>query len=225
MGYVGSTGLTYLWGKIKAALGVKEDKATIVNHGTSSTTFALTPNVLHVWGTINSLTLSLVTDTDNYVDGYWFKFTAGDSFTALIMPSGVDWVTEPEIEAGKTYEVMIVDGLASYLTDGIDSGFATQEWVQSHTQAPLVSGTNIKTINNESLLGSGNITISGGSGGEANVIESISINGTTQTVTSKNVDLAVPTSSTITTIVALTEAQYTALATKDSSTLYIIIES
>ena len=32
----------------------------------------------------------------------------------------------------------------------------------SKFQAPLVSGTNIKTINNESLLGSGNITISGG---------------------------------------------------------------
>lgn len=91
-------------------------------------------------------------------------------------------------------------------------------------QEALVSGTNIKTINNESILGSGNITISGGGdgGGEANVIESISINGTAQTVTSKNVDLAVPTSSTITAIVTLTEAQYTALATKDSSTLYII---
>jgi hypothetical protein len=32
-------------------------------------------------------------------------------------------------------------------------------------QATLVSGTNIKTINNQSLLGSGNITIQGGSGG------------------------------------------------------------
>lgn len=32
-------------------------------------------------------------------------------------------------------------------------------------QDKLVSGTNIKTINNQSLLGSGNITISGGSGG------------------------------------------------------------
>lgn len=29
----------------------------------------------------------------------------------------------------------------------------------------LVSGTNIKTINNQSILGSGNITISGGAGG------------------------------------------------------------
>lgn len=32
-------------------------------------------------------------------------------------------------------------------------------------QDTLVSGTNIKTINNESLLGSGNITIQGGGGG------------------------------------------------------------
>lgn len=32
-------------------------------------------------------------------------------------------------------------------------------------QDTLVSGTNIKTINNETLLGSGNITIEGGSGG------------------------------------------------------------
>jgi hypothetical protein len=31
-------------------------------------------------------------------------------------------------------------------------------------QAPLVSGTNIKTVNNQSLLGNGNITISGGGG-------------------------------------------------------------
>lgn len=37
----------------------------------------------------------------------------------------------------------------------------------SGKQDTLVSGTNIKTINNESILGSGNITISGGSDVEA----------------------------------------------------------
>lgn len=37
-------------------------------------------------------------------------------------------------------------------------------------QPTLVSGTNIKTINNESLLGSGNITIDGGGGGVGLVI-------------------------------------------------------
>lgn len=43
-----------------------------------------------------------------------------------------------------------------------------RDWVKSLVsgkQDALVSGTNIKTINNNSLLGSGNITIEGGSGG------------------------------------------------------------
>lgn len=37
-------------------------------------------------------------------------------------------------------------------------------------QDALVSGINIKTINNQSLLGSGNINISGGSGGTAPIV-------------------------------------------------------
>ena len=40
-----------------------------------------------------------------------------------------------------------------------------------NAQETLVSGTNIKTINNESILGSGNITIQGGSGSGETVIE------------------------------------------------------
>jgi hypothetical protein len=89
----------------------------------------------------------------------------------------------------------------------------------NNKQAALESGTNIKTINNEPILGSGNISIQGG---EANVIESISINGTTQTITNKNVDLPVPVSVDVDTIVKVTQAAYDALATKDSSTLYLI---
>jgi hypothetical protein len=38
-------------------------------------------------------------------------------------------------------------------------------------QETLVSGTNIKTINNQSLLGNGNIDIQGGGGGGDNVVE------------------------------------------------------
>ena len=36
----------------------------------------------------------------------------------------------------------------------------------ANAQETLVSGTNIKTINNQSILGSGNLVIQGGSGGE-----------------------------------------------------------
>ena len=40
----------------------------------------------------------------------------------------------------------------------------TELWAKckAYFQAKLVSGTNIKTINNESLLGSGNISVGGG---------------------------------------------------------------
>lgn len=50
-------------------------------------------------------------------------------------------------------------------------------------QDTLVSGTNIKTVNGESLLGSGNIEIQGG--GEENVIEAITMNGASVPVTNK----------------------------------------
>lgn len=62
-------------------------------------------------------------------------------------------------------------------------------------QDALVSGTNIKTINNESILGEGNITIQGGSGsGDVNVIETVKVNGTALTPdANKAVDVSVPT--------------------------------
>lgn len=45
----------------------------------------------------------------------------------------------------------------------------TYDIVDAGAQRTLVSGTNIKTVNNQSLLGSGNITIEGGSGGGTKV--------------------------------------------------------
>ncbi len=43
---------------------------------------------------------------------------------------------------------------------------AVYDWAVAKFQAVLVSGTNIKTINGTSLLGSGDITVSGGGGGD-----------------------------------------------------------
>ena len=47
-----------------------------------------------------------------------------------------------------------------------NSNYITNNYHDPTKQDTLESGVNIKTINNQSLLGSGNITISGGSGGD-----------------------------------------------------------
>lgn len=64
-----------------------------------------------------------------------------------------------------------------------------------NAQEILVSGTNIKTINNQSILGSGNITIQGGSGGGGE------------------------------TVIELTQAQYDALTEYAENTTYIITDA
>lgn len=56
--------------------------------------------------------------------------------------------------------------MAKYLDSvGLSRAFELIKYSISGKQDALVSGTNIKTINNTSLLGSGNITVGGGGGG------------------------------------------------------------
>ena len=93
--------------------------ANIVNHGTGDSSFALTPNTYHVWGTMSSLTLTLSTPADTTVyNEYMFEFTSGSTATTLSLPSTIKWANAPSIEANKTYQVNIVNNL------GVIAGFA-----------------------------------------------------------------------------------------------------
>lgn len=84
----------------------------VVNHGTSSTTFSVTPNVFHIWGTVTRLNITLATPTDSSImNEYLFQFTSGSTATSLSTPSTVVWVSEPNIEANKTYQVSIVNNI------------------------------------------------------------------------------------------------------------------
>ena len=66
--------------------------------------------------------------------------------------------------------------MSSTLTDMVNwlkSWFYTEtevDTLMASKQDTLVSGSNIKTINNNSILGSGNINIEGGGGGTTSVI-------------------------------------------------------
>ena len=91
---------------------------------------------------------------------------------------------------------------SGFITSADTENFVTSAETQtqinnslSGKQDTLISGTNIKTINNQSILGSGNITIQGGSGGGGE------------------------------TVVELTKAQYEALSGYDADTTYIITDA
>ena len=88
----------------------KQDRITIVEHGTSDTTFAMTPNVLHKWGTITSLTLTFPTSSGQYVDEYKAVFTAGTNFS-IAVPDTMKWVNGqiPTFTEGLQYELSVLD--------------------------------------------------------------------------------------------------------------------
>mgnify|MGYP007053682815 CR=1 FL=1 len=79
----------------------------------------------------------------------------------------------------------------------------------STKQDTLVSGTNIKTINNESILGSGNITIEGGGGSSYTAGDGIDITNDVISVTGK-VDTSAFTAHTADTVIHVTSAEKTA---------------
>lgn len=84
-----------------------------------------------------------------------------------------DYALKSEIPVVPTSNTAFTND-AGYIT-GVDlSNYATTGDVQtavSGKQDTLVSGTNIKTINNQSLLGSGNIDIQGGTGGTSCTVD------------------------------------------------------
>ena len=111
----------------------------------------------------------------------------------------------------------------------------------STKQDTLVSGTNIKTINGETLLGEGNITIQGG-GSSYTAGDGIDINNDvisvtgkvdtsaiTTSVTSESTDTQVPSAKAVydqlggLKLVKLTKSEYDSLTTKDNSTLFVIV--
>lgn len=94
------------------------------------------------------------TTTENITDFTDKRFITDDQATILSDTSNTNTGDET------TSSVKSKLGIAATETDGY---LVSEDWnIFNMKQSALTSGTNIKTINNISLLGSGNITISGG---------------------------------------------------------------
>lgn len=92
-------------------LDTKSNKIPIVSHGTSDTTFTLTPNVYHTWGEVSTLTLTLEAGENGYLSEYMFEFQSGNTPTTLTLPNTVEFPSTPTIEANKRYQVSIVSNI------------------------------------------------------------------------------------------------------------------
>lgn len=88
-----------------------------VNHGTSDTTFTLTPNTFHIWDEVSALTLTLGSETSGVANEFLFQFTSGAAATSLTLPDDIKWAndTPPTIAENMIYQVSILKGLASVL--------------------------------------------------------------------------------------------------------------
>ena len=71
------------------------------------------PNVLNLWGEVESLEITLAQPDDvSIVNEYMIQFTSGDVATTLILPSAIKWMSAPTIQANRVYQISIVNNLA-----------------------------------------------------------------------------------------------------------------
>lgn len=100
---------------LKGAKGDKGDDGYLLlqQHGTTDTTFALTPNTMHVWDEVETLTLTLSPNTDeNKLAEYCFQFTSPLKPTKLKLPDNIKWQAPLLVVSNCIYQVSITNNLA-----------------------------------------------------------------------------------------------------------------
>jgi len=101
----------------------KQDGYPVIEHGTEDTTFTLTPNALHVWGKVSTLTLTLGEETEGITNEFIFIFE-GSSNPVLTLPDTIKWADDvlPSIVPGKIYCISILNNLAVFsVFEGTDA--------------------------------------------------------------------------------------------------------
>lgn len=78
----------------------------------TETTVTLESDKFYKWGEVESLDISFAPPKNGKIPVYTFKFTSGETPTTLTINSNVTWMSGGStVEANKTYEVNICDGL------------------------------------------------------------------------------------------------------------------
>ena len=77
----------------------------------TETTVEIQPNILHVWGEVAELNITLADGEDGTINEYMVQFTSGSTATILTLPDSIVWMTAPSIQANKTYQLSIINNL------------------------------------------------------------------------------------------------------------------
>lgn len=78
----------------------------------TETTATLEAGKFYKWGEVTSLNISFATPQSGKLPIYAFKFTSGETAATLTINGIVTWITGgTTLEANKTYEINISDGL------------------------------------------------------------------------------------------------------------------
>ena len=110
--------------------------------------------------------------TESTVSGWGFTKNTG-TVTGVKINNSTKSPSSGTVDIGNVVTSVKINGSTKSPSNGVvDLGTViTSHQDISGKQDKLVSGTNIKTINNQSILGSGNITISGGGSSEPYVLD------------------------------------------------------
>lgn len=94
-----------------------DSNCNIAVETTTSSSKSLTANKYCRWtNTPTSITITLASPSNTSIlNNYMFEFTASSSGCTLSVPSTIKWIngTIPTIEAGKTYQISIINNLAT----------------------------------------------------------------------------------------------------------------
>lgn len=93
----------------------------MVNHGTSDTTFTLTPNVLHVWDVIRSLNITLDDEIEGVANEFMFQFKTGDTPPTITLPDRIKWANDetPVFDSFEIVQISILNGLGTVVQGNI----------------------------------------------------------------------------------------------------------
>lgn len=105
---------------IKELLKDVDGRLEVIHHTAQDNAISIVSNVMHVWGEVDRLNLSLTPNTEqNILAEYCFQFSSPANKATEFQLHGVEWYdgVVPTILKGRTYQGSVVNGVAILISN------------------------------------------------------------------------------------------------------------